>query len=71
MSFLENHDTPTVIRACSIKLAKQCRNLIQGGFREEEWADIDAAFYQLIHAGLEEFHAGSWKKVLEPHPHLN
>jgi hypothetical protein len=71
MSFMETHDARTVIHALSIRLAKRCRELIQGGFREEEWMDIDRAFYEEILAGLQEFHAGSRKKVADQHVNAN
>jgi hypothetical protein len=71
MSFMETHDTRTVIYALSMRLAKRCRELIQVGFREEEWMDIDLAFYEEILAGLQEFHAGSRKKVADQQVHAN
>jgi hypothetical protein len=71
MSFLETHDTWIVIHALSIRLAKRCRELIQGGFREEEWRDIDQAFYEEILAGLQEFHAGNRKKLADQQIHAN
>jgi hypothetical protein len=71
MSFAEKHDTRIVIHALSIRLAKRCRELIQGGFREEEWIDIDFAFYEEILAGFQEFHAGSRKKLADQQVHAS
>ncbi len=71
MSFIDRHDTRTVIHALSIRLAKNCRELIQGGFREEEWRDIDLAFYEHILAGFQEFNAGLRKKIADQHTHAN
>lgn len=55
--FIETHSADVVIHALSIRLAKQCRNVIQCCLREEEWRDADMEFYRLIRAGLEEFAA--------------
>jgi hypothetical protein len=71
VSFIERHDTPVVIRAYSIRLTKRLRELIQGGFREEEWADVDAEFFRLIQAEFREFHSASRKKIAAQHTHCN
>jgi hypothetical protein len=55
--FIETHSADVVIHALSIRLAKQCRGIIQCCLREEEWRDADMEFYRLIRAGLEEFAA--------------
>jgi hypothetical protein len=39
----------------AIRLAKQCRHIVQGCLREEEWRDCDLEYYKVIRAGLEEF----------------
>jgi hypothetical protein len=52
--FIETHSADVVIHALSIRLAKQCRHIIQGCLREEEWRDADFEFYRVIRAGLEE-----------------
>lgn len=57
MSFIETHSADVVIHALSIRLAKQCREIIQGCLREDEWRDADFEFYKTIRAGFEEFAA--------------
>lgn len=55
--FVASQSADVVIHALSIRLAKQCRNVIQSCLREEEWRDCDLEYYKLIRAGLEEFAA--------------
>ena len=48
----ERHTHETAVR-----LAVQCRRIVQGCLREEEWRDADREFYLVIRAGLEQFRA--------------
>ncbi|MBX9653887.1 hypothetical protein K2Y11_09760 [bacterium] len=34
------------------RLARECRSIIQGCLREEEWRNADLAFFDVIQAGL-------------------
>lgn len=53
--FVDNHPADAVIHAMAIRLARQCRSIVQGVLREEEWRDCDLEFYRVIRAGLEEY----------------
>jgi hypothetical protein len=53
--FIETHSADVVLHALAIRLAKQCRHIIQGCLREDEWRDADLEFYRVIRSGLEEF----------------
>jgi hypothetical protein len=55
----ENQPADPAVHALSIRLARQCRWLVQACLREEEWAEADREFYRVIRAGLEEFQASS------------
>jgi hypothetical protein len=46
------------IHALAIKLAHQCRYIIQAILREEERGDCDREFYTVIREGLEDFQKG-------------
>jgi hypothetical protein len=37
----------------AVRLAVQCRRIVQACLREEEWLDADREFYLIIRAGLE------------------
>ena len=37
----------------AVRLAVQCRRIVQACLREEEWLDADHEFYLIILAGLE------------------
>jgi hypothetical protein len=37
----------------AVRLAVQCRRIVQTCLREEEWLDADREFYLIIRAGLE------------------
>lgn len=41
------------VHALAIELARQCRYIVQGCLREEEWIDADREFYMVIREGLE------------------
>jgi hypothetical protein len=55
--FTDNQPADEAIHTCSIRLARQCRFIIQACLREEEWADADREFYRVIRQGLEDFKA--------------
>lgn len=56
--FVDSHPADVVIHAMSIRLAKQCREVIQVLLREQfADADADREFYLVIRAGLEELEA--------------
>jgi hypothetical protein len=40
-------------------MARACRHVVQGCLREEEWRDADEAFFEIIHAELQQFHCGA------------
>ena len=43
----------------ALRLARACRQVVQGCLREEEWADADGEFYDIILSGLKELADGS------------
>jgi hypothetical protein len=45
---------PGDLDALALRLARQCRRIVQSCLREEEWADADLEFSTVIRAGLEE-----------------
>jgi hypothetical protein len=49
----ETHET-------AVRLAVQCRRIIQAVLREEEWIDCDHEFYIVIYKGLEQYRAGNF-----------
>ena len=53
--FIETHSTDVIIHALAIRLAKQCRTIVQGCLREDEYRHCDMECYKIIRAGLEEF----------------
>jgi hypothetical protein len=54
---MARHPPATVTRAMALRLAKQCRALIDGRLCEGEAAMLDRDFYAAIHSGLEELAA--------------
>ncbi len=64
--FIDTHSADVVIHALAIRLAKQCRQIIQGCLREEEWRDCDLEYYRIIRAGLEEFAASKYGPGRQP-----
>ena len=46
------------IHAAAIRIARQCRHVIQGVLREEEWIDADREFYRVARAEIEAMQAG-------------
>ncbi|QDV35001.1 hypothetical protein [Tautonia plasticadhaerens] len=49
-----NQPTSPEIHNLSIRLARECRYVVQGCLREEEWSLCDQEFYRVIRSGLEE-----------------
>lgn len=39
----------------AVRLAVQCRRIVQVCLREEEWIEADREFYQIIRDGLEAY----------------
>ena len=58
LPFTDTQPADTAIHMLSIRLARQCRFIIQACLREEEWADADREFYRVIRRGLEDFRVG-------------
>lgn len=50
-----NYNSPTspVIHEAAIRIARQCRNIIQSCLRENEWAEADREFYKVARQELE------------------
>lgn len=42
----------------TVRLAVQCRRIVQACLREEEWVEADRQFYLVIREGLERFRLG-------------
>ena len=42
----------------AVRLAVQCRRIVQACLREEEWVEADREFYLVIKEGLEGYRAG-------------
>jgi len=40
------------LQAAAHRMARQCRHVVQGCLREEEWLDADAEFCAIIFSGL-------------------
>jgi hypothetical protein len=55
--FIESQPADAVIHALAIRLARECRSIVQVCLREEEWIEADREFYRVIRAGLEELKA--------------
>ena len=58
MPIIEHRPADPAVHALAIRLARQCRHIIQAVLREEERGDADREFYLVIRQGLEEFQAG-------------
>jgi hypothetical protein len=57
--FVDSQVADPVIHALAIRLARECRHIIQAVLREEEWADADREFYRVIRSGLEDYRASA------------
>ena len=62
--FIESRAADPTIHALAIRLARQCRNIVQGCLREDEWRDCDLEYYKIIRSGLEEFAQEQFKAIL-------
>ena len=51
--FMPNHAAPPEIHEAAIRIARQCRHIIQACLREEEWGDADREFYLIARQELE------------------
>ncbi|AMV40258.1 hypothetical protein [Planctomyces sp. SH-PL62] len=45
--------TTPEIHEAAIRIARQCRSIVQACLREEEWADADREFYLIARRELE------------------
>lgn len=54
------------VHALAVGLARQCRHIVQGCLREEEWIDADREFYMVIREGLERLAA--LRRIGSPFP---
>jgi hypothetical protein len=50
-----NQPTSTAIHEAAIRIARQCRRIVQGCLREEEWQVADLEFYRVAREELEAF----------------
>ncbi len=51
--FVDSQAADPAIHRIAITIALQCRHIIQGCLREEEWHDADLAFYRIVREALE------------------
>jgi len=42
-----------IVHELAMRLARQCRRIVQACLREEEWPEADREFYTVIREGLE------------------
>jgi hypothetical protein len=47
--------SPIELHVLALRLARECRVIVQSCLREEEWPDADAEFAEIIQAGISEF----------------
>lgn len=66
MSFVARHPLRIVMRGHAIRLTKSCRRLVQHQFDEADWAALDAALFEVIHAELQAFTANCRLKLACP-----
>lgn len=45
--------TTREVHELAVRLARQCRSIVQAWLREEEWGEADREFYKVIRDGLE------------------
>lgn len=50
--------TDRLTHETAVRLAVQCRRIIQVCLREEEWIEADREFYRVIREGLEAYRSG-------------
>jgi hypothetical protein len=54
----EFRSTDPVTHETAVRLARECRRVVQACLREEEWPDADREFYLIIRQGLEQYRSG-------------
>jgi hypothetical protein len=54
-----SRSTDTATHETAVRLAVQCRRIVQACLREEEWIEADRQFYLVIREGLDSFRRGS------------
>ena len=64
--FIENQPADVVIHSLAIRLARECRSIVQVCLREEEWIEADREFYRVIRAGLEELSSARGRRGTPP-----
>jgi hypothetical protein len=55
---LDFQSTDRATHEMAVRLAVQCRRIIQACLREEEWPEANREFYLIIRRGLETFRPG-------------
>ena len=55
---LDSRSTDHVTHETAVRLARECRRIVQSCLREEEWPDADREFYLIIRQGLEQYRSG-------------
>lgn len=65
MDYIKSGSQEAVFNALSMRLARQCRHIIQVCLREDEWIDADREFTRIIRAGLDEL-SGDQRYELPP-----
>lgn len=54
---MSNETDVRCLHQAAKQMSRQCRHIVQGCLREEEWLDADAEFYAVIMHGLQELWA--------------
>jgi hypothetical protein len=55
---LDSRPTDRTTHETAVRLAVQCRRIVQACLREEEWPEADREFYLIIREGLERYRPG-------------
>jgi hypothetical protein len=50
----QNAPADPAVHELAMRLARQCRRIVQSCLREEEWPEADREFYAVIREGLEQ-----------------
>jgi hypothetical protein len=58
----DSRSTDRLTHETAVRLAVQCRRIVQAVLREEEWIEADREFYTVIREGLEQYRAGGGRK---------
>jgi hypothetical protein len=53
-----NASADPAVHELAVRLARQCRNIVQACLREEEWSEADREFYLVMRQGLETYRPG-------------